>query len=64
MGEIKVSCEINDYSNPKKPNICIHNHWNYNDFVEIEVPEVEGRFTVNGKDFKMAIDNCMNSKRC
>ena len=58
MGKIKVSCEINEYSEHAKPNIRVHSHWNDKSFVELEV---EGkRYTVSGNQLKIAIDNCMN----
>lgn len=56
---MKVTCEIQDYSNPKKkPNIRVHNSWLRGTLVEIEV---EGsRYTVDGNEIKRAVDNCMN----
>ncbi len=58
MAKVKVTCEIEDYSDDRKPNIRVHNHWNINRFVELEI---EGKkYTVSGNELKIAIDNCMN----
>lgn len=55
---MKVTCEIQDYSNPKKPNIRVHDSWLRGTLVEIEV---EGSwYTVDGNEIKRAVDNCMN----
>lgn len=59
MQNVKVTCEVKDYSEPAKPSIRVHSHWNINRFVEIEVKGE--RYTVNGNDLKVAIDNCMNT---
>ncbi len=56
---IKVSCEIEDYSESRKPNIKIHNHWKSNSFVELEIDGK--RYTIDGRELKTAIDNCMNT---
>lgn len=56
---IKVTCEVQDYSNPAKTSIRIHNHWSSNKQVEIEVDGE--RRTVNGKDLIEAVNNCMNT---
>lgn len=59
MKKLKVTCRLDDYSEPSKPSIVVNAHWNYRDFVELEV---EGkRYTVNGRQLKKAIDNCMNT---
>ena len=59
MARVKVTCEISEYSDTAKPNIRVHSHWNISDFVELEI---EGkRYTVSGKQLKIAIDNCMNT---
>lgn len=58
MAKVKVTCEISEYSDTAKPSIRVHNHWNSPDFVELEV---EGkRYTVDGRQLKIAVDNCMN----
>lgn len=59
MSNVKVTCEVKDYSEPAKPSIRVHSHWNINRFVEIEVKGE--KYTVNGNDLKVAIDNCMNT---
>ena len=61
MGKIKVTCEINDYSEPSQPCIKVHNHWNYKYLVEIEVDGK--RHTVDGHELKQAVDNAMNVGR-
>ena len=58
MGKIKVTCEIKDYSDPAQPQIRVHNHWNYNSLVELEVDGK--RYTVNADDLRRAIENCTN----
>lgn len=58
MSHVKVTCQIEDYSEPRKGSIKIHSHWNINRFVELEINGE--RYTVNGKELKIAIDNCMN----
>lgn len=59
MGKVRVTCEVDTYNETAKPSIRMHNHWNRNDYVELEV---EGkRYTVCGKQLKIAIDNCMNT---
>lgn len=51
---MKVTCEIEDYSNPKQPNIKVHNAWCDGDKVEIEI---EGkRYTVIAKELISAIE--------
>lgn len=59
MPRVKVTCEIEEYSDNRKPNIRIHSHWNSNGFVELEIDGK--RYTVVGKQLKTAIDNCMNT---
>lgn len=57
MSRIKVTCQINDYSDPPQPSIKIHAHWNDSKMVVIEI---DGKkYTVNGIDLKTAIDNAM-----
>ena len=56
---IKVSCELRDYSDPAKANIRVHNHWNSNSLVELEVNGE--RYTVKGSDLIEAAKNCMNT---
>ena len=57
---MKVTCETNDYSNPPRPNIKVHNAWwRSNEMVELEV---EGkRYTVNGIELLRAIYKCLLS---
>lgn len=58
MSKVRVTCEIDTYGETAKPSIRIHNHWNRADYVEIEVDGK--RYSVNGKELKIAVDNCMN----
>lgn len=58
---IKVTCELKDYSEPVKPEIRVHSHWNYNDLVELEVKGE--RYTVNGRDLITAVENAMKTHR-
>ena len=54
---MKITAEINDYSNPSKSKIRIHNHWNHGDMVEVEVNGE--RYTVKGSELISAINRCM-----
>ena len=54
---MKVTCEINDYSNPAKPNILIHNSWSQGEKVDLEVGGE--RYTVDGEELISAIKRCM-----
>lgn len=58
---INVTCQVQDRSNPRKADIKVHNHFNYNDCVEIEVNGE--RQTINGYDMITAIKNAMNVNR-
>lgn len=37
MARVKVSCQIEDYSEPKKESLKIYSHWNSNWFVDLEI---------------------------
>ena len=50
---MKVTCELKDYSNPAKPNIRIHNAWNDNERVELEVNGE--RYVVSAAELKSAV---------
>ncbi len=59
MAKLKVTCKLDDYSEPAMPSVVVNSHWNYQDFVELEI---DGKkYTVDGKQLKKAIDNCMNT---
>ena len=51
---MKVTCEITDYSNPAKPNIRIHNAWNDNGRIELEVNGE--RYVVSAAELKSAVE--------
>lgn len=58
---MKVTVEVEDYSNPRMPNIKVHNSWNCGDAVEIEV---EGkRYTVIADEMIEAIEKAMVKTR-
>ena len=58
---MKVTVEIEDYSNPRQPNIKVHNSWNCGDTVEIEI---EGkRYTVNADEMIDAIEKAVVKTR-
>lgn len=59
MALVKVTCQIEDYSEPRKESLKVHSHWNTNRLVELEIDGK--RYTVNGNELKTAIDNCMNT---
>ena len=55
---MKVTCEINDYSNPAKPQIKVHNAWNYSsEMVELEVNGQ--RYTIKASELIGAINKCL-----
>ena len=54
---MKVTCEINDYSEPSKVNIRVHNAWAQSDMVELEVNGE--RYTVKGNELISAINRCL-----
>ena len=56
---IKVTCQIEDYSNPAMPNIKVHNNWLTKRQVELEVDGK--RYTVDGRELILAVENCMNT---
>lgn len=56
---MKITIEINDYSEPAKTPIRIHSHWSYGDRVEIEVNGE--RYTVKGSELISAINRCMTN---
>ena len=55
--KLKVTVEINEYSNPTKSLIRVHNHWNDGNMVELEVNGE--RYSVKGDDLKSAVSRCM-----
>ena len=56
---IKVTCQLDDYSEPSKPSIKVHNHWNNSNLIELEVDGV--RYTVSASDLIAAINNATNT---
>jgi len=58
---IKVTCEVGTYNEPAKPSIRVHNHWNQEQLVELEVGGE--RFVVKGKELIEAVKNCMNTAK-
>ena len=59
MAKMRVTCEIDTYSDTAKPSIRIHSHWNQQNYVEIEIGGE--RYTVDGNELKTAVTNCMNN---
>ena len=59
MANVKVTCELQTYDDPAKPNVRVHSHWNVNDRVVIEVNGE--KVTVIAKDIIAAIQNCTNT---
>ena len=53
---MNITAEINDYSEPAKTPIRVHNHWNYGEMVELEVNGE--RYTVKGVELISAINRC------
>ena len=54
---MKITAEINDYSNPVQPKIKIHNHWGDGSKVELEI---EGRrYIVCGSELISAVNRCI-----
>ena len=58
---IKVSCEVQNYDNPSKQDLFVHNHWNDDRMVVLEINGE--RFTVSAEDLQKAIANCTNINR-
>ncbi len=56
---IKVTCQLEDYSNPAMPVIKIHNNWCTKRNVDLEIDGK--RYTVNGEDLIQAVRNCMST---
>ena len=54
---MKITAQINDYSNPSMPNIRVHNAWNDGKKVELEVDNK--RYTVDGDELISAVKRCM-----
>lgn len=54
---MKVTCKINDYSNPSKPSILIHSSWSNGEMVELEIGDE--RYTVDGEELISAIKRCI-----
>ncbi len=54
---MKITAKINDYSEPSKAPILVHNHWNYGDMVELEVNGE--RYAVKGSELISAINRCL-----
>ena len=54
---MKVTCEINDYSNPAKPCIKVHNSWYHNERIELEIDGV--RYEVDGEELISAVKRCL-----
>lgn len=59
MALVKVTCQIEDYSEPRKESLKVHSHRNISRLVELEIDGK--RYTVNGNELKTAIDSCMNT---
>lgn len=59
MAKVKVTCEINEYSDSIKTRVLVHNHWNSNEFVELEIKGE--RYTLSAIELKTAIENCTNT---
>lgn len=57
---MKVTCQINDYTNPMQTEIRVHNHWCHG-MVEVEVDGI--RRSVNGNELIEAIRNCLNDNK-
>ena len=59
---IKVTCQVEVYNESKaEPSIKIHNHWCFNNRVEIEIDGK--RYCVIAEDIITAIKNCINIAR-
>lgn len=46
MAKLKVTCRLDDYSEPRMPSIIINSHWNDKDLVVLEVGEKNIRLAV------------------
>ena len=59
MAKVKVTCEINEYSDSIKARVLVHNHWNSNELVELEIKGE--RYILSAIELKTAIENCTNT---
>lgn len=57
VNSLKITVEVSDKSSTAKPNIRVHNHYNYNDCVELEMNGE--RQIINGKELIYAIQCCI-----
>lgn len=57
---IKVTCQIDNYDEPRKLDVRVHSHWCDKSKVVIEYDDK--RFTVMADDMIRAIENCKNTK--
>lgn len=54
---MRVTIEIDDYSDPAKQNIRVHNAWHSTKDVVLEV--AGEKYTVDGKELISAVQRCM-----
>ena len=58
MAKVKTTCQIETYDEPAKPSIKMHNHWNRENMVVLEIGDQ--KVTVLEVDLRRAIENCTN----
>lgn len=58
---MKITCVIEDHSNPIQPRLRIHNSYCNGGWVELEIDEE--RYTVSGKELISAVERCMIKER-
>lgn len=58
---IRVTCQLEDYSDPAMPSISVHNHWFNSKLVVIEVDGK--RYSVSAADLIAAIQNATNTNK-
>ena len=54
---MKVTVELEDYSNPAKTHVRVHSDWRDGDYVEIEI--AGDRHVVSGEELISAVKRCM-----
>jgi hypothetical protein len=58
---IKVTCQVENYDDPRKVPLMVRAHWNDNNMVVLEIDEK--KYTILARDLQAAIINCQNSAR-
>lgn len=58
MSKVKTTSQIVTYGESTKPDIKIHSHWNSNNYIVLQIGDLEITIAVN--ELRIAINNCTN----